>query len=396
MDMRRVYLDHNATSPCRPEALEAMSRAAEDLWGNPSSAHAEGRLAKAVLEDAREVLAEALGAEKEGMVFTSGGTEANNLAIQGVLNASSLDEPHVAMSAIEHPSVLEIGRMLEAVGVAVTRIPCTEEGFVEPRSVDEAVRPETALVSVMHANNEVGTIQPVAEIASAARARGIVVHCDAVQTFGRIPVAVRSLGADLVTVSAHKMGGPKGVGALYVAPAVRERFEPVFRGGPQERGRRPGTENVAGVAGFAAAVQSAVSEVESESARLRALRDRLRDGVLSLVPGSVVNGDPRNGLPNTLNISFPDVPGDALMMALDLDGIAVSTGSACAVGAHKPSHVLQAMRLGSGRRCGPIRFSMGWTTTAADLDRLFEVLPAAMRRLRESGAVCDCYREEAR
>lgn len=392
MKSSRIYLDYNATSPMRPEALHAMAQTSANLWGNPSSAHAEGRLAKAVLEDSREALAEALDADPAGIVFTGSGTEANNLAIQGVVNAAGVESPHVIVSSVEHPSVLNVGRMLETVGVAVDYAPCDSDGMVHPDSIARLLRPGTVLVCVMHANNEVGTIQPVARIAGIAHGHGAAVHCDAVQTLGRIPVSLKALGADLLTVSAHKLGGPKGVGALYVAPAVRKKCEPVFHGGPQERNRRPGTENVAGAAGFAAAVQAAVAGMDREQERLTRLRDRLTAGVLEVVPGAVVNGDPHNCLPNTVNISFPDVPGDALMMALDLKGVAVSTGSACAVGAHKPSHVLKAMKLGGGRRCGPIRFSLGWANTEAEVDRVVALLPAVMKRLRESGATCDCSR----
>lgn len=392
MKTDRIYLDYNATSPCRPESLQVAAQTAASLWGNPSSAHAEGRLAKAVLEDARETLAEALDADAAGVVFTGCGTEANNLAIQGIVNAAGVESPHVVMSAIEHPSVLNVGKMLEAIGVAVSYAPCDGDGLVHTEKVSELLRDGTVLVSLMHANNEVGTIQPVAEVATLARERGVAVHCDAVQSFGRIPVSVKALGVDLLTVSAHKLGGPKGVGALYISSDARKRWEAAFQGGPQERGRRPGTENVAGAAGFAAAVQVATGDLESEAARLRGLRDRLTQGVMTVVPGSVVNGDQGNCLPNTVNMSFPDLPGDALMMALDLKGVAVSTGSACAVGAHKPSHVLKAMNLGGGRRCGPIRFSLGWATTQKEIDQVLALLPAVMKQLRDAGAVCDCSR----
>lgn len=388
----RIYLDYNATSPCRPEAIHAAAQTAANLWGNPSSAHAEGRLAKAVLEDARETIAEAMEADAAGVVFTGSGTEANNMAIQGVVNAAGVESPHVVMSSIEHPSVLNVGKMLEAIGVAVSYASCDGDGWVHPEKASELLRDGTVLVSLMHSNNEVGTIQPVAEVAALARERGVLVHCDAVQSFGRIPVSMKALGVDLLTVSSHKVGGPKGVGALYIAPSARKRCEPVFQGGPQERGRRPGTENVPGAAGFAAAVQVATGDLNAEAARLRRLRDHLTQGVLAAVPGAVVNGDPDNCLPNTVNISFPDVPGDALMMALDLKGVAVSTGSACAVGAHKPSHVLKAMKLGGGRRCGPIRFSLGWATTEKEIDRVVELLPAVMKRLRDAGTTCDCSR----
>lgn len=392
MKLERIYLDYNATSPTRPEALQSSSQTAARLWGNPSSAHAEGRLAKAVLEDARETLAEALDADAAGIVFTGSGTEANNLAIQGVVNAAGVEAPHVVISAIEHPSVLNVGKMLEQIGVSVSYAPCDDVGRVAPERVSELLRDGTVLVSLMHANNEVGTIQPVAEVAALAHGRGVPVHCDAVQSFGRMPVSVKTLGVDLLTVSAHKVGGPKGVGALYLAAGMRKKCEPVFHGGPQERHRRPGTENVAGAVAFAAAVEAATEDLASEAARLTHLRDRLAQGILQTVPCSVVNGDPANGLPNTLNVSFPDVPGDALMMALDLKGVAVSTGSACAVGAHKPSHVLKAMKLGGGRRCGPIRFSLGWGTTEKEVERVVAMLPGVMKRLRESGATCDCSR----
>jgi cysteine desulfurase len=306
------------------------------------------------------------------------------------VNAAGVEAPRVVLSAVEHPSVLNVGKMLEGIGVAVDYAACDGDGMVHPEKIAETLRPGTVLVSLMHANNEVGTIEPVAEAAKIAHERGALVHCDAVQSLGRIAVSVKALGADLLTVSAHKVGGPKGIGAMYIAPQARKRWEPVFHGGPQERNRRPGTENVAGAAGFAAAVRAATADLEAEANRLRSLRDRLAAGITSVVPGAVLNGSLGSRLPNTLNMSFPDVPGDALMMALDLKGVAVSTGSACAVGAHKPSHVLKAMKLGGGRRCGPIRFSLGWATTDRDVDRVIAILPSVMKRLRESGATCDC------
>ncbi len=389
--LKRVYLDYNATAPCRPEAVAALSETASRMWGNPSSAHSEGRLAKAVLEDAREALASALGARSKEVFFTSGGTEANNLVIHGVVGMAAVDKPHIVTSAIEHPAVLNVCRGLEAQGVDVSFVGCDRKGCVDAQAVASAINERTVLISLMHANNEVGTIQPVRAVTEMAHARDILVHTDAVQSFGKIPVMADALGVDFLSVSGHKIGAPKGVGALYVRESAKERLSAVFLGGPQEGYRRPGTENVPGIAAFSAAVKSAMDAVEAESVRLRILRDRLLSGLRAAIPSVALNGDLENGLPNTLNVSFPEVAGEDLMMALDLDGVAVSTGSACAVGARKPSHVLKAMRVGSDRMCGPLRFSLGYGTSGQEVDLALETVLRVMDQLRKAGKVCACH-----
>jgi cysteine desulfurase len=379
--MDRIYLDHNATTPLAPEALDAMTAVLGGAFGNPSSVHHFGQRAKAVLDEARTEVATLLGADPSEVVFTGSGTEGDNLAIRGAAEAA---EPggrrHLVASAIEHEAVLNTMKALARRGWEVTWVSVGPSGIVDPEAVRAAVTDRTAVVSVMHANNEVGTIQPVAEIATVVKAAGAVFHVDAVQSAGKIPVDVRALGADLVSISAHKFYGPKSVGALWVRRGVR--LVATSTGGRQERGRRAGTENVAGIAGMGAAARAARAHMAEESARLARLRDRLEASVLARVDGTLVNGTRDRRVANTTNISFERVEAESLLIGLDLAGIAVSTGSACSSGTLEPSHVLKAMGFPPHRTQNSIRFSLGAATTDADIDRTLAVLPGIVEKLR--------------
>ena len=378
--MDRIYFDYNSSAPCRSDVSARMEEVSRGIFGNPSSAHREGRAARAVVAAAREEIAAAIGARPGEIVFTSGGTEADHLAIVGVWRASAAAHPHIVTSKIEHDAVRNACRAAESAGVRVSYASCDAEGVVDARTVEAILDEDVILVSLMHANNETGVIQPVREVAARARGRGILAHTDAVQSLGKIPVRVDELGVDLLSLSGHKIGGPKGVGALYVREGTR--LEPVLVGGPQESGRRAGTENVAGIAGLAAAVTTAVREQAAEAERLGVLKRRLWDGLRERVVAVAVNGSFANSTANTLNVSFEGAGGEGLMMALDDEGIAVSTGAACAVGGGEPSHVLEAMCLGRDRCRGAIRFSMGKGTTAEQIERALEIIPRAVARLR--------------
>jgi cysteine desulfurase len=377
----RIYLDHNATTPVAADVVRAMSRALEETFGNPSSIHAFGQQARAVLDAARASVAALLGADSGDIVFTSGGTEADNLAVRGAAETGrARGRTHLVTSGIEHEAVLNTVRALARAGWSVTVVPVDASGVVSPGRLEEAMRPETALVSVMHANNEVGTLQPVRDLAAIAHAHGAVFHTDAVQSAGKVPVRVGDLGVDLLAVSAHKLYGPKGVGALWIKRGTH--LAPPSTGGRQERNRRPGTENVPAIAGFGVAAERARAALDEEGRRLAALRDRFEAGVLDRVPRAHVNGARDRRVPNTTNISFEHVEAESLLIALDLDGIAVSTGSACSSGTLEPSHVLRAMGLPAGRAESAIRFSFGAGNTDADVDRVLEVLPRAVENLR--------------
>ncbi|MBI4461116.1 MAG: cysteine desulfurase, partial [Acidobacteria bacterium] len=356
----RLYFDHNATTPVAPEVLEAIMPFLCEEYGNASSIHRLGQRARAAVERARGQVAALIHCEPNEIVFTSGGTESDNLAILGVARASSLPKKHVIASAIEHHAVLRSCQALEREGMAVTYLPVSAEGFVEPEQVRKALRPETVLISIMHANNEVGAVQPLAEIAAIAREAGILFHTDAVQSTGKIPVDVKRLGADLLSLSAHKLYGPKGVGALYVRQGVS--LQPVLFGGHKEMDPRPGTENVAAIVGLGAAAELAARTLPQESQRLATLRDRLESGILDRITDAGVNGPTqsfRDGeflrTPNTTNLYFDFIEGEALVIALDLRGIACSTGSACTSGAVEPSHVLTALGLPPERARASIR-----------------------------------------
>lgn len=380
---QRIYLDYNATAPCRPEVVATVARIMRDVPGNPSSRHGEGRAARAILEASREQVADAIGAQPLEIVFASGGTEAANLAVIGCLRGCEAPA-HIVTTSIEHPAVLEACRGLALAGrVTVTEVPCDPHAVTDADAVADAVRADTALVSIMHANNEVGSIQPVAAVARRVRPRGIRMHTDAVQSLGRIPVNVDALGVDLLSASGHKLGGPKGTGFLFVRKGTA--LTPLLAGGEQERRRRPGTENVAAIAGLAQSLALAVSEQAGEAARLQKLRQALWEGLREELDGLTPQGGaPGNTLPNTLCVTVNDVRGDDLMMALDLDGVAVSTGSACAVGAGKASHVTTAIERAGGRPGKPLRFSLGYATTRADIDAAVAITARHVTRLRGS------------
>ena len=380
----RVYLDYNATAMVPPAVVDAVTVALRERYGNASSAHFFGQQAKAVLDDSRSAVARLIGAEPSEIVFTAGGTESDNLAVLGVAEAlESTGRRRLVISAIEHEAVLNTVKALGKRGWTTTLLPVERTGVMAPDALASALDDRTALVSIMLANNELGTIQPVAELAAMARTRGVLVHTDAVQAVGKIPVDVRALGVDLLTLSGHKFGAPKGVGALWVRRGLSLHAQTM--GGRQERGRRAGTENVPALEGLRVAADMAARTSAADAHRIGSLRDRLESGILGLVPGSAVNGDPAARVPNTSNISFERVEGESLVIALDLEGIAVSTGSACSSGTLKPSHVLRAIGLSSSRVQSAIRFSLGPATTGAEIDRVLNVLPTLVTRLRSRG-----------
>jgi cysteine desulfurase len=372
--VRHIYFDHNATTPVAPEVLEAVSVCLGQVYGNASSIHYFGQLAKQRLEAARRQVAALIGCAPTELVFTSGGTEANNIAVLGVVRAAS-GPKHVISSAIEHPAVLGPCAQLEREGVQVTRVRVGPGGIVDPGDVRNALRAETALISIMHANNELGTVQPIGEIARIARQAGVPLHVDGVQALGKIPVDVRELGADLYSMSAHKLYAPKGCGALYIRKGIK--LAGIAFGGHHERDRRPGTENIPGIVGFGAA-----AELASNRFMDGALRDRLEDAVLHRIPGTAVNGNRHSRTPNTTNIQFDAIDGEAMVIALDLRGFAVSTGSACSSGAITPSHVLTAIGLSADRARSSIRFSLGHSNTVEQVDQLVEALEASVAHLR--------------
>jgi len=377
----RVYFDYNATTPLTPEVIEAVARASRDTFGNASSVHHFGQQAKAALDDARSELATLIHGDPSEIVFTSGGTEADNMAIRGAAEAiEPTGRRHLIASAIEHEAVLNTLKALARRGWRTTLLPVDDSGIVSPDRLREALADDTALVSIMHANNEIGTIQPIAEIAQLAHARGALLHTDAVQSVGKIPVDVRALGADLLSLSAHKFNGPKGAGALWIKRGTR--LLPIVTGGKHERNRRAGTENVPAIAGLGVAARLAGAKLGAEAARVAALRDRLEDGILRGVPGTTVNGARGSRVPNTSNISFDRVEAESLLIALDLEGIAVSTGSACSSGTLEPSHVLRAMGLSTHRTQNSLRFSLGLFSTDAEVARVIDTLPRLVEKLR--------------
>jgi cysteine desulfurase len=377
----RIYFDHNATTPLDPAVAETMTRVMTEEFGNASSVHHFGQRAKAVLDEARSSVAALIGAEPSEVVFTSGGTEADNFALRGVAEAlEPTGRKHLIASSIEHEAVLVTLRALARRGWKVTLLPVDTTGIVKPEALEQAMTPDTALVSVMHANNEIGTIQPVADCARIAHAHGALMHTDAVQSIGKIPVDVRTLGVDLLSLSAHKFNGPKGVGALWIKRGAR--ITSILTGGKHERSRRAGTENVPGVAGLGAAARLAAKKLTTEAPRLAALRDRLESDILARVSGTAVNGAREARVPNTTNISFDSVEAESLLIALDLEGVAVSTGSACSSGTLEPSHVLRAMGLPSPRTQNSIRLSLGAGNTDDEVDFVVSQLPGIVEKLR--------------
>ena len=377
----RVYFDHNATTPVDPLVAEAVLRALSTEFGNASSVHHFGQQAKGVLDDARSSVARLIGGEPSEVVFTSGGTEADNFALRGVAEAlEPTGRRHLIASSIEHEAILTTFKALARRGWKTTLMPVGASGVVAADALREALSDQTALVSVMHANNEIGTIQPVAELARLAHERGALFHTDAVQSVGKIPVDVRALGVDLLSLSAHKFYGPKGAGALWIKRGTR--VAAILTGGKHERNRRAGTENVPAIAGFGVAARIAVSKLTADANRLSGLRDRLEQTVLARVPGTAINGARDARVPNTTNISFEGIEAESLLIALDLEGIAVSTGSACSSGTLEPSHVLRAMGLPTHRTQNSIRISLGSGNTDAEVDYFLEQLPKVVEKLR--------------
>ncbi len=386
--MERLYFDHNATTPVLPEVLEAMTPFYTGTYGNPSSIHYFGQQARAGMEQARAEVARLLNCRPNEVIFTSGGTEADNMAVIGAVRAAvprAEGPKHVITTAIEHHAVLNACEALEKEGVEVTYLPAGREGVVRVEEVRAALRPRTVLITVMYANNEIGTIQPIAEIAALAREQGVAMHTDAVQAAGKIPLDVRALGVDLLSISGHKIYAPKGVGALYIRRNTR--LAPLSFGGHHERDRRAGTENVAGIVGLGRACRMARETMADESARLASLRDRLEHGILDQIEDAGINGDPAHRVPNTTNVHFDYVEGEALVIALDLKGVGCSTGAACSSGAIEPSHVLTAIGLRADQARASLRFSLGKQNTAEQVDRVLEILPAVVANLRELSPV---------
>ena len=379
--MRRVYLDHNATTPVDPEVLAAMLPYFGAEYGNASSIHTFGQRGRGAIEQARAAVAALLGARPGEVTFTSGGTESDNYAIFGAVGAANGARKHVITSTIEHSAVLHPCETLAARGVDVTYVPASREGIVNPEEVRRAIRPETVLITIMMANNELGTLQPIEEIGRIAAERGITLHSDAVQAAGKIPIDVARLGVHLLSISAHKFCGPKGVGALYIRKGTQ--LEPLMFGGHHERDRRPGTENVAGIVGLGKAAEISLAHLAEEGARVAALRDRLENCLLARVPFAKVNGCRTRRTPNTANLTFPFIEGESLIIALDLKGIACSAGAACSSGAVDPSHVLTAIGLPPEEARATLRISLGHATTADDIDYAIEIIPPVVERLRE-------------
>jgi cysteine desulfurase len=391
MTERSIYLDHAATTPVDERVVAAMLPYFTEQFGNPSSIHRLGRAALEALDSARETVADVLGASRKEIIFTGGGSEADNLAIKGAALAQRQagKGAHVITSAIEHHAVLHAVEYLQAFGFEVTVLPVDSDGLVRPDDLRAALRPDTVLVSIMYANNEIGTIQPMAELGAICRERGVLLHTDAVQAAGSLSLDVHELNVDLLSLAAHKFYGPKGVGALYVRRGTP--LLPQINGGGQERRRRAGTENVAGIVGMATALRLAEERRDSYAARCTALRDRLAKSILDRIPHTYLNGHPTRRLPNNVNIAFDYVEGESILLLLDQQGIAASSGSACTSGSLEASHVLLALGLPPERAIGSLRFTDGLSTTEADIDYLLDILPPLIERLR---SVSLAYRDQ--
>jgi cysteine desulfurase len=388
--MPRIYLDHNATTPVEPEVLDAMLAYFSGDFGNAASIHTPGQRARAAVETAREQVAALLGARAQEIVFTSGGTESDNHAVFGIVRNASGATKHVITTQIEHEAVLNACQALEKEGgnaagnrpaIEVTYLPVDSEGLIDPEALRDAIRPQTALITVMHANNELGTVQPLEQVGKIAAQNDIYFHTDAVQSAGKIPLDVNSLGVDALSISGHKFYAPKGIGALYIRGGTRLRQ--LLYGGHHQRGFRPGTENVPGIVGLGKAAELARQSLREDAVRVSALRDELERGLLARIPQSRANAPVALRTPNTANIRFPGIEGEALIIALDLKGLACSTGAACSSGAVEPSHVLTAIGLPPEEARASIRFSLGRHTTPADIGFALEVVPAAVAQLRE-------------
>ncbi|MGQ0548984.1 MAG: cysteine desulfurase family protein [Armatimonadota bacterium] len=378
-----IYLDYAATTPADPRVVEVMRPFFTERFGNAGSVHQFGQAARGAVDEARASVAKLIGAQPKEIIFTGGATESNNAAIFGAVYAREMPGGHIITAATEHHAVLEPCRWLEKRGVGVTVLPVDQHGRVDPDAVRRAIRPDTVLISIMHGNNEIGTLGPVAEIGALARERDVLFHCDATQSAGIVPVDAQALGVDLLSLSAHKRYGPKGIGALYVRSGVR--VEPFLHGGSQERGRRGGTENVPAIAGFGAAARIALESMSEEAARIGALRDRVAAGLMAM-DGVRQNGHPRDRLPGIVNVSFADADSESLLLALDLEGIAASSGSACTSGSLEPSHVIAALGIPESFAVGTLRFSIGRWTTADEIETLLDVLPKVLGQIRRAAS----------
>ncbi len=379
--MKRIYLDYAATTPCDPQVLKAMEPYFFEKFGNPSSIHTEGQEAKRAIEDARERLASFLGAKPEEIIFTSGGTESNNFAVGGVAYAQAKKGNHIITTSIEHHAIIEPCKLLEKRGFKVTYVSTDKYGLVSPDDIKKAITDKTILISVMHANNEIGTIEPIAEIGKITRDKGICFHTDAVQTVGHIPVNVNDLNIDLLSLSAHKFYGPKGVGALYVRRGTRiERF---LHGGDQEKGRRASTHNTPGIVGLGRAIELCKDKMQDEAKFQLRLRDKLIKEIPSRIPDVYLNGHPQQRLPNNVNFSIKYIEGESILLNLDMLGIAASTGSACTSTSLEPSHVLLAIGLSHEIAHGSLRLTLGRWTKEDDIDYLLEHLPGIAAKLRQ-------------
>lgn len=378
--MRKVYLDHSATTPVRREVAKIVSEYMLDRFGNPSSIHSYGQEAKTALEKARSQVADLINADAAEIIFTSGGTEADNLAIMGVAQANATKGNHIITSAIEHHAVLDTCKELEKEGFEVTFLPVDEDGFVSLEDVKKAIKQETILITIMHANNEVGTIEPIEEIGKLAREHGIIFHTDAVQSLGKVPIDVKEMNIDLLTGSGHKIYGPKGTGFLYARKGIK--LKPRAFGGEQERKRRPGTENLPGIVGLGLAAELAGKEMEEERVKQASLRDKLIKGLRESIPYVRLNGHPHQRISSNVNVSFAYVEGESLLLSLDACGIAASSGSACTSGTLDPSHVLLAMGLTHEMAHGSVRMTLGKDTTEEDIQYVLDNFPAIVERLR--------------
>ena len=378
--MGRIYLDNNATTAVRPEVADAIARLSKGCYGNPSTLYCIGQEAHVEMERARDIMADIIGAKRDEIIFTSGGTESDNLAIFGLTRALRKRGNHIITSRIEHHAVLNPCKMLEKEGWSVTYLPTDKFGLVNPKHVEKAITDQTVLISIMHANNEVGTIQPIAEIGKIARAHKVAFHTDAVQSFCKMPINVDEMGIDLLSTSAHKLYGPKGVGFLYVRKGTK--IMPIMFGGHQEKSLRPGTENVPGIVGFGVAAELMNKEKDEEEPRLAKMRDRLWKGIKKNVPHVTLHGHPTKRLASTLNVGFDFVEGESMILSLDEHGICLASGSACTSDVLEPSHVLSAMGIPPEKTHGALRVSFGRENTEADVDKLLEVLPKVIGNLR--------------
>ncbi|MAH39054.1 MAG: cysteine desulfurase NifS [Dehalococcoidales bacterium] len=378
--MKRIYLDYAATTPTRSEVVRAMLPYFTDAFGNPSGIYSYGQEAKGTIEEARVKVADLIGAQDKEIIFMSGGTEADNFALTGVVYANENKGNHIITTSIEHHAVMETCKFLERRGLKVTYLPVDKYGLVTPSDVKSAITDKTVLISVIHANNEIGAIEPIAEIGQVAKEAGVYFHTDAVQTAGHIPLDVNDLKVDLLSMSAHKLYGPKGIGALYVRRGTR--ILPFLHGGGQERGRRAGTENVVGIVGFGRAVELAKQEMSEEAERLTYLRDKLSKGLLERIDHTRLNGHPQERLPNNVNISVDFIEGEAMLLNLDLEGICASTGSACSSASLEPSHVLLATGTPPEQSHGSLRLTLGKWTTEDEIERVLDVLPGIVAKLR--------------